>query len=199
MTDSDQALLWQMIGGAGKFHRFSFMRDGRAVAVWLPVHERFARRSFERLCTEDDCLVSTVPRLDNRHGWPGRTCVLWAQLDNGRQAKALEAFRPEPTMVLREGTSVRRVALWALWGDKPLDDDWGIRANKRIAHKLGTKKKHAEFTFTFRPPGTVLRKGREKPLLVSVEHRSEAIYSAREVVGALQEAPAPSTAWRDAA
>lgn len=195
---SDAGLVWAMtLGAGGSFHKFSLMRDGYAAGVWLPV--RGSRRSFERLARADDCLVSAVPRYDDSQGWPARTTVLWAVLESAKDAQALKAFRPAPTLVLREGLTVRRVALWWLWSDLALDDGWGIRANKRIAHKLGTKKKWAEFTFTLRPPGTILRKGRAKPVVVHVEHRDdEAVYEPRAIVARLKDPPAPRD-WKSAA
>lgn len=121
--------------------------------------------------------------------------VLWAVIDSGRAGARLARMRPRPTLVLGEGDSVRRTALWAL--QAPLQWDWTVRANKRIAHFLGTPKKHAEPTHMIRPPGTHVRDRGLVPLPVVVhELNPDALYTPRAVVGHLRDAPPPKD-WRN--
>lgn len=157
--------------------------------AYVPVADR-AR--FEHHAGLDDCWVSLVPRRERSGLYLGLSTVMWARLDTGKQADELARFRPAPTVVLREGSSVRRVALW--WVSAALNVVQLERGNKRIAHALGAKKKHATPDELFHPPGVVLRFGRERrPLVVHVEHWSGERFTPGQVAGALRDAPEP---WR---
>lgn len=172
--------------------------ESQWVRVFVPVEE-VAR--FERLVDrpDEDCSVSFVPR---RRPLPegmqpaeyiGRSSVLWARLDNTKQMNRLRHFEPVPTVVLRHGGSVHRVALW--WLSTPLNVVQVERANKRIAHALDCKKKWADPGHHFMVPGTVLRQSApgRKACQVHVEWEGEGRYTLGEVVGKLKDAPDPWT------
>lgn len=146
----------------------------------------------------DDCFFSAVPHPE-RNGWPGvRSSALWVRTESKRSEAALRWFKPRPTLVLGEGDTCRRAAVWALTDLLPAE--WTVRLNRRIAHALRAPKKHCGMDSMLPAPGAILREGREKrPALVRVESwRPDAVYGAREVAGHLKEAP-DADAWREAA
>lgn len=120
--------------------------------------------------------------------------ALWAVVDTGNGVRALERMRPRPTLVLQEGGTLRRTAIWAL--AKPLAWEWTIRANRRIAHHLGGPKKFVGPAHAVHMPSTFKRDGRVVPLpIVVAEHNPQQQYLARDVVQYLRDAPDPD-AWR---
>lgn len=150
-----------------------------------------------RMCEDRDVLLAAGSRRQRGHGTCRGARVLWARVEGKKEAAALERFRPRPTLVVREGSTSRMVALWSL--RRPLSYDWLVRANRRIAHKLFGPKKWAEAEFMLPCPGSCLRTGRARPVPVHVESFDPAaIYVPREVVGGLKDAPDPN-AWREAA
>jgi hypothetical protein len=126
----------------------------------------------------------------------GTSQVVWARLDTGRQFQKLQEFRPAPTLVVREGGSVHRTAVW--WLTRSLNVVQLERANKRIAHALGCKKKWASPDAHVFVPGTVLRNAGRKPAAVHVESETGNRYTPKQVFGSLQDAPEPKD-WREAA
>ena len=162
-----------------------WMRASRAHRLLPPL---------EHLCWEREPLVNVLPcRRAGRYLERVPSSLLWVRTESGRAASRLRSFRPAPTVVIREGASVRYVAFWAL--SDPLEGDWLDRANRRLAHALDCPKKHASTAFTFQLPGTILRAGRSRPLPVELVRYEPEVLSAREVVGRLREAPDPD-AWR---
>jgi hypothetical protein len=164
----------------------------------FPVSELGGWSRMVRALSEDrDVVLSAGSRRRRGMGTCDRAAVLWCRVESRKQADALRRFRPSPTLVVREGESCRMTALWSL--RRPLAYEWLLRANKRIAHRLGAAKKWAEPEFTFPAPGSCLRAGRSRPVPVRVEFWQPcAIFTAREVVGHLRDAPNPD-AWREAA
>jgi hypothetical protein len=162
-------------------------------SAWLMARNlRRTLPSLEPLCWEREPQIGVVP-LAKPGSYLRRvdSSLLWARTDTGGEASALRSFRPAPTVVIRHGGVY--VAFWALW--EPLDDDWRLRANKRIAHRLGAKKKYAGDNFGVPLPGTILRFGRGRPQPVELVRYEPELRTAREVVGHLREAPDPA-AWR---
>lgn len=128
--------------------------------------------------------------------WPGAMPLplLWTRTENKDSARRLERFRPAPSLLLREGDTVRHIAFWLV--RRPLTWSQLERANKRIAHNVGAPKKYADpDTFTFPLPGTFLRRGRTRPVPVTVESMSLETHTAKAIVGRLKDAPDPD-AWR---
>lgn len=140
--------------------------------------------------------VLAVPR--GRPRWNiARDAVtgLWVRTETRESVERLERFRRPATIVLQEGDSARRVALWAV--TTPHRVDQALRANRRLAHALGTPKKFADpDEFAFSPPGTFLRHGRKRPVPVTVASYTGRVYAPRELYGGLRDAPDPD-AWRN--
>jgi hypothetical protein len=165
---------------------------------WLaPAHFERWRRLADTQTWDGDLAVYLCPWLDRGSFLhPARSGVVWAHLESGDSCARLSRFRVRPTLVVSEGGSVRRTAVWAL--TRPLSHDWCERANRRLAHFFRGPKKHCGTTGRLYIPGTVLRAGRKRPVPASVEEfNPDAIYTARQVVGALKDAPDPD-AWRQA-
>jgi hypothetical protein len=142
-----------------------------------------------------------VSRLEHAHApdmtfevTGGRYGAFWAVVTGSEQNRWLERFRPAPTMLLREGASTRRVALW--WLEQSLAHDWIVRGNKRIAHTLRAVKKQADPDHMLFPVvGSCLRSGRSRPVPIVVERLGIDAYRPRDVVGHLKEPPPPRD-WR---
>lgn len=152
-------------------------------------------RIVTRMCEDREVLLAAAARPRRGFGSCGSTAVLWARVEGKKDAQALARFRPRPTLLLREGSTSRYVAVWSL--RRPLSYDWMVRGNKRIAHKLFAPKKWAgDAEFMFPCPGSCLRVGRARAVPVRLERFDPAaLYVARDVVGKLKDAPDPN-AWR---
>lgn len=150
---------------------------------------RFVRQTDERFSSQ---VLLGIPAV-RAAGGVGRATLFWARVEGTEQNRWLERFRPEPTMVLREGSSSRRWALWAL--DHPVR--WvGIdRGNRRIAHRLRAPKTRAEPERLWLPaPGTCLRRDITRPVPIRVERLEAVSYPPLQVVGRLKDPP-PADAW----
>lgn len=205
MTD-ELRLLWAILSGPRGFLALDSPHARHFVSVGKP-------RNFSWVCERDgyrgDLKVNTVPMLEESYRHFADPQCLWVRTETGRAQQLLGRFRPRPTLVVREGDSVRCVALWALseslsteprWMRYGRGHSWLEEANRRLAHELDCPKKHASPWFAFNPPGAILREGRKQPALHHVVYRSEGLYQPRQVVGHLAPAPDPK-AWlqRDAA
>jgi hypothetical protein len=189
-VSADPAMtLWSMLAGTSEpgYLEFRFRLDGQWEGPCFI--ESTHSKACLRLMRQEHASVGAIPRRKPEPSFLARANVLWARLDTGKHAEALARFRSAPTMVLREGKSPRRVALWAL--AEPLKIHHAEQANKRIAHALGTRKKWAAAESDLHPPGTTLVLG-TKPVQVWAEHLDPgALFMARGVVGHLRDAPAP--------
>lgn len=208
--------LWAVLSvEEGTFHRFEVLYDDWRSAGQLLDPDGFplppegpkwgygylpvgARAAFDRLVEPgvddglSDVAVSLVPRRDQSEHAVGLAGVMWVKLDTGAQLKRLQAFRPGPSLVLREGESVRRTAVWFV--DPHPNVVQLERGNRRLAHAVGAKKKYADATTLVHPPGVVLRYGRDRrPVVVHVEHYSGEFFTPGQVAGRLRDAPDP---WR---
>lgn len=182
--------LWCVLWGSrGQFHE---VRIGGAVC-WIPCEQR---RALTRLLRADDCMVSTVPRTAHDPYALAPAWVLWARLEAPACADRLSRLAVAPTLVLREGASSRRTALWAL--SAPLSGDWITRATERLAHHLQGRRKAADASALIPSPFTRITIGRSKPSKVYVEFSSDTHATARQIVGNLKDAPAKD-GWRAAA
>lgn len=150
-------------------------------------------RAFASYCAEGDCSVSLIPRHPGapaEPGWRdlGRSSVLWCRVDSGASVQRLERFKPQPTIVVREGSSVRHLALW--WLATSISAEHVEQANRRLAHALGVvSKKWCRPGFMAHPPGTVLMSVGKRPAVVHASHVSTDRFTARDVVGHLRDAP----------
>lgn len=184
-------VLWQILASGTGFHEL--VADGER--TFCPVESRW---TFERTipsCARAGMTISlsAAPRSKPDSMTVAPASVVWARLESGKGADALQRFSPAPTLVLREGKTVKRTAFWAL--RRPLAYDWALRANKRVAHALGAAKKHADPSFMFTPPGC-----EADGKIVWVEFADEAgtLFMPNQVVAHLRDAPAPRD-WRAAA
>jgi hypothetical protein len=130
--------------------------------------------------------VSVCPRIDRTPHFAVEANVLWARVQGNDQARALLNLEPHPTVVLRDGPTTRRTALWAL--NKPLKPDWAEKAVLRLQHRVGgAQKAVADPTWVFEPPCS----------WVGVEsYDPDALYTARQVVGALSDPPKQWDGWK---
>lgn len=188
--------LWGALAGNGKgFYHLRWAQQGVWRNHWLPVTDRrkfgLARGVGEDAETE----LFLVPRAKAETRFAGQGSVLWVRVEGVKQMNALLAFRPAPTIIVREGASSRATAVWAL--GKPLGPDWVLRGSERLAHCLGAARKWCDpDSATLNVPGSCLRDGRVRPVPVVVESCTDMLYSARDVVGRLKEAP-DRDAWRE--
>ncbi len=150
---------------------------------------RFVRTTDERYSSE---VLLGVPAVRAAGGvW--QATAFWVRVEGSEQNRWLERLRPEPTLVLREGSSSRRWALWAL--EHPVRWVGVNRGNRRIAHRVGAPKKWSEPERLWLPaPGACLRRDLARPVPVVVERLEAVAYSPLEVVGRLKDAPDPD-AW----
>lgn len=192
MSADPSKTLWAMLGGEEPgYLEFRFRAEGQ----WQGPHyvNTTQRAACLRLMRMEHSSVGAIPRRRPEQGYLTGASVIWARLQTAKHAETLARFNPGPTMVLREGKSPRRVALWAL--AEPLNLVWSERANKRVAHALGTQKKWGAAEQHFHPPGTTLVLG-ARPVRVWAEHLDPgALYLARGVVGHLRDAP-DANAWK---
>jgi hypothetical protein len=147
---------------------------------------RLVRAHDERWSSE---IRLSLPRKERGWGTVSRVGCLWAVCGK-QQEKRLQAFRPAPTIVLREGSSARRTALWLL--RKPLPYQWALRGNKRIAYRLRAVQKHGDpDELRIALPGTCLRMDRGRPIPVVMEHLDGELrgFGARELFGRLRDPP----------
>jgi hypothetical protein len=172
---------------------------------WTPVerHAQDRTRAFWRPAMAPG-LPDTVRDLDERYGHEltiglpqpkrfaggtARATILWTRVENGGQYEKAKELRPLPSMVLREGGTLKRLLIWALEERLPWTEV--VAANKRIAYRLGTRQADADPDLLRIPcPGTRLRAGRVKPVPVVCARLETTSYSCREVTGFLPDPPA---------
>lgn len=184
MTPAD---LWQLLtAGTGWF----LLERPQATQIWVDATDRdgFAKWC-DRMAYPGDLAVNAVPLLKRGEDlYHTDSAVLWTRVETGRALERLKRFPPGPTAVLREGGTVRHVALWAL--SEPLAVSKVARANKRIAHAIGAAKKWCDVDFRLSPPGTVLRRT-SRPVAVHEVGGTGELYAWGDVVGRLRDAPDP--------
>lgn len=178
MTHDD---LWAVLYAPG-FFQVSLDNETR----WLPAAERDRfRRTLggaAKLATKTQ--IHPAPRggFDRRD--VASAAVLWVRAESGDESEALLSWSPKPTVIIRDGETVKHTALWAL--TRTLDPRWTERLNKRLAHAIGTAKKHASpETFHFTAPGSLTETGK----VAQVVHASPDFYGAKELAGRLPDAP----------
>jgi hypothetical protein len=160
------------------------VRSDKAALCWIPCA---SPRALMRMLTADDCEIGAVPRTEPDSWSLGESHVLWARLETGASEQLLQRFRPSPTLVLREGQTFRRWALWAL--SRPLSGSWTTKANERLAYALHARRKSGDASTLIRSPFTRITYGRRSPIPCWVEFETPEIYTPRELVGRLRDAP----------
>lgn len=173
--------LWSVIAHGSDLLLMVDWQDGtRRETSWFPVGDadRFESVLAHHVELGHDPRVGLVPRRDRHPDGLAESQVLWASIENPVSVRVLNAFRPQPTLLFRKGR--HRVAVW--WLDKPLPMaadpkvDWLTRANRRLAYALKANSRHAA-------PEWLM------PVLVLEDCNADRIYTARDVVGRLRDAP----------
>jgi hypothetical protein len=192
------ALLWSLLGAGRGFHCFRLNDwDGQQVHLWREVSDRARfEGTVQAHAWTSDLEISARPYCDRgSFRLQADAGCIWARAETGRQAVALAAFPVEPTLVLREGSSPRHTAFWAV--RKPLSPEDGEKVNRHLAHRLRTAKKHAAQLF-FAPPGAVIRSGK-RPVPVVVAGGSGEVYGVRRLCLHMPRTIPSPDAWRNAA
>lgn len=127
--------------------------------------QRFVRSTAAQL----DVYVGVAPRIRReggkdaiRHSW-----LIYVDCDTDEAAARARDFTPQATMLVRSGTGDNVHAYWAL--AEPISPLWFERANRRLAHHLGSDIKVTDAARILRPPGSLNHK-HEPPVMVTVEH-----------------------------
>ena len=138
-----------------------------------------------------DLYVGAAPRSrpEGRADAVDGVYALWADCDDASSVKALGAFKPTPSLVVR--TSPRkRHAYWAL--ETPLRPDEAEQANRALADHLGADRKSTDRARILRMPGSVNWKY-ASPHVVEISHLDpDSLYRREDVVPELPpEKPPP--------
>jgi hypothetical protein len=196
---ADTRLLWAGLGGHRGFYAIRLTQhDGKRVTAWPGVDRR---AWIESICADfgwtGDIEWACRPYLDRgSRRLMASTGASWVRCETGAQVRALEAFDPEPSLILREGGSVRHVAFW--FHPRPLEQEGSEKLCRHLAHKLRTPKKYASY-LEITPPGAVIRDGRSRPLPVVVAGGTRELVTVRTLCRTLpREIPDPD-AWRTVA
>lgn len=161
------------------------LTDDEPVVCWVPCEQR---DRLTRLLDAHDCYVSAIPRA-RRHddlSW-GDAPMLWVHLTKPDSCLRLQRFRPAPTFVWRDNRSSRRWVAWSL--TRPLSARFVKQATERLAHALGGVRRDAA------PEALIASPFSDRWQL---EYEGLGIYTPRQVVGHLHDAPNPD-AWKAAA
>jgi len=121
---------------------------------------RFERvvRAVGALASRTDVYVGVVPRA--RHGGRredlvARASVVWVDCDSRESATALEAFRPQPAIVVAS-SGENRHAYWLL--EDAVDLDRVESVNRGLAVVLGADVRSSDAARILRPAGSMNRK-----------------------------------------
>jgi len=187
------AMLWGVEGPqAPGFHELQVRYSEGTARIWMPC-DRW--RPLARMLKADDCYVSAVPRVDRNALGYDKAHILWVRLDRPDCADRLARLPVGPTLVVREGRSSRRYALWAL--SRPLSGDWIGQANARLSHACKGRRSAGNAPALILSPFTRITTGK-RDVNVYVEYESQTYATPREVVGFLPDAPA-TDGWRQTA
>jgi RepB DNA-primase from phage plasmid len=139
-----------------------------------------------------DVYVGCAPRT-RRHGGRDaveRAFVLWADCDGEAAVAALAEFDPAPTIVIGSGSGNNCHAYWPL--TEPLTREEVERANRRLAHALGSDPASADAARILRVPGTLSHK-HDPPTRVDALRLDPAVrVSVADVVAGLPDPPTPT-------
>lgn len=189
-------LLWAGLGGNGGFYAIRLTQhDGKRVTAWPGVDRR---QWIAGICEDfgwtGDVEWAARPYMDRgSRRLLAESGAVWARCESGAQVRALEAFDPEPSLVLRDGGTVRHTAFWFL--PRPVKSDDGEKLCRHLAHKLRTPKKFAA-QLVFSPPGAVIRAGRSRPLPVVAAGGTGGLVTVRELCRSLPRVIPDPDAWR---
>lgn len=171
--------LFFLTGGTGKGMRETWIENSR---YWTPSADR---RDFDRKLQAVRMLggeISVLPRIAQDHVAFDAASCLWVRVETRDAAKRLSDFKVKPTLVLRDGETVKRTAFW--WLTRELPWNWVLKANERLAYALHGLRKCAALSHMVVPPyastGTQI---------VEIERITLAMYHPNEVVGGMKDPP----------
>ncbi len=175
-------LRWRERPGQPMHSQFLFAQAPKAII------ERVAA-----LATRGDVYAGAAPRTRSRGTADAveRTWTLWVDLDTADAVQRLDAFTPRPSIVLLTGTAGHAQALWPLRA--PLAREHVKRANRRIAHAVGGDLNATDVARILRVPMTSNHK-HSPPITVECVRLDLAVYTPREIVGDLADAPTKAAA-----
>lgn len=180
MTSSQAAALWSVTSHGNHLLLIDWQDGSRRERSYFPVGNatRYESMIEYHARAGHDPKIGLVPRRDRHLDNLAPSQCLWASIENPVSVRNLEAFRPRPTLLFKQGR--KRVAVW--WLTKPLpmnadtELDWLTRANKRLAYALKANSRHAD-------PSWLM------PLGELVDADPSRMYEAKTVVGKLRDAP----------
>lgn len=137
----------------------------------------------------------SIPRTRGDNTTTAR--AFWVRLEGKDSNKFLGWFKPQPSVIIREGQSSKRTAIWFL--REPIRWKGIVRGNERLAYKLRAPRVYADpdGRFSIPAPGCCLRERRKRPVPVRVERLTEETFEPLQVIGHLRDAPEKNTAWRE--
>jgi hypothetical protein len=174
--------IWQVLCPSQEGFMYCEWDDDALVQHAIPFHER---RRCERMLRSPRRVSPAVHRSNRLVDVEPFHCswCLWARVESGESDRLLRAFRPAPTLFIRD-SRVRGTALWAL--SRSVSYEQCLRANERIARRLRTPRWTADPERLAFP-------------VASVESGSWRVYRPVEVIGHLPDAFERNVAWRNAA
>lgn len=177
------ALLWGEPEGT---FELTAAHGGERIRLWIGcAHQARLRRALQL----PDCHVSAVARREENTFALTRAHMLWVRLERRECGARLARFQPAPTLVVREGATLRRWAYWAL--SDPLHGFAVDEANQRLAWALRGRTATAAATTLVLSPFARLRHSDS-----FCEFESDTISTPGQIVGRLADPP-PTDAWRE--
>ena len=173
-----------LIGEDGHVFQVQFSADGERSNTWVPCAQ--APAMLERLLCQEgyDTTVSPVARSNKHEDDWGPSWCAWCHCTTKESVRLLDAFPPAPTLVIREGDTIKRWALWAL--SRPLVGEWILKANERLSYRLKGLRRDASPTVLIPSP---YNGGNHV-----AAYTDGAYYHPKAVVGGLRDAP--ERKWR---
>jgi hypothetical protein len=152
--------------------------------LFLGTEVRHAARLLVRIARERDVYLGVAPRMRRRGTRQdlAPTSLLWADCDGPQALTTLQAFRPQPSMLIASGSPAHAHAYWPLSEPLPLQEL--EQANRALASALGADSKCADAARILRPPGTRNFKY-TPPRLVHVLHYNEERHEPAEILADL--------------
>lgn len=198
ILDDEFIPYWQMLFGAEPPSSLAEVRyrlpGDRMGQEFFGVRDcQLAYERIRVLGPTTDVYVGVAPRKERRGSSDAieRLHVVWADCDTPESAKALNKFRPPPTMVVASGRGLH--PYWSL--REPVDPETAVQANRSITGALGADLASTDAARILRPPGTFNHK-RGAPRPVEIKRRNNSTYGIDELlVGELpaRQAKAPTT------
>jgi CHC2 zinc finger len=168
---------------------------GMTRCVYRAAHDlAAAAATIEQLGDGTDVYVGCAPRWRHAGGLDAvrRVWVLWVDCDTPDAITALDAFRPEPAMIVRSGSGQNRHAYWTLIRGLGADD--ATAANRRLAHALGACSSAViSAAAILRPPGTSNFKHDPPTPVIAERLQPWRRVSSRSLIDSLPAPPTPTT------